>query len=68
MRTRISTGSYRSPSRSIRATGPHSSGLEVVCWVAAMGFCLTALIWRLGYADSLGQVLAISGWKISDGH
>jgi hypothetical protein len=39
----------------------HRADFTAVCWFVAMGLSLTALFCTLGYAESIGQVLAFSG-------
>ena len=39
----------------------HLADLEEVCWLLVAGLSLTALFCALGYAESIGQALAISG-------
>ena len=61
MRTEYGAGSYGTSwsSNSIRTR--HLADLEEVCWFLAVGLSLTALFCALGYAESIGQALAISG-------
>jgi hypothetical protein len=39
----------------------HRADLETVCWLVLVGLSLTAAFCGLGYAESIGQALAISG-------
>jgi hypothetical protein len=54
-------GSHPASWNPIPATSLHLSDLVAVGWFAAIGFSLTALACALGYADGIGQALAISG-------
>jgi hypothetical protein len=61
MKTEFGTGSYPAWSPPAAASHPRLSHLEVVCWFAAIGLSLTALGFALGYAESIGQALAMAG-------
>lgn len=37
------------------------ANIEEACWFVAIGLSLTVLFCALGYTESLGQTLAISG-------
>ena len=54
-------GAYRTSWRSNPAAPQHQADLTAVCWFVAMGLSLTALCFALGYAESIGQALALSG-------
>jgi hypothetical protein len=61
MRTEYEAGSYgTSWSADPEHTG-HLADLEEACWLIAIGSSLTALLCALGYAEGIGQALAISG-------
>jgi hypothetical protein len=37
------------------------AGLEAACWFFAIGLSLTVLLCAHGYAENIGQALAVSG-------
>jgi hypothetical protein len=51
---------YQTSWRSNRAA-IHRAELEPVCWFVAIGLSLTVLFFALGYAESIGQALALAG-------
>jgi hypothetical protein len=52
---------YRTSWNSSPVGTHHHADLTAVCWFVAMGLSLTALCFALGYAESIGQALALSG-------
>ena len=61
MRTEYGAGSYGTSWSFNPIHTRHLADLEGVCWFLAVGLSLTALFCALGYAESIGQALAISG-------
>ena len=61
MRTEYGAGSYGTSWSTDPKHAGHLTDLEEACWFIAIGSSLTALLCLLGYAESIGQALAISG-------
>jgi hypothetical protein len=61
MRAECGAGPYGTSWNSNPIRTRHLADLEDVCWFLAVGLSLTALFCALGYAESIGQALAISG-------
>jgi hypothetical protein len=61
MRTEYGAGSYGVSWSSNPVPARHLADLEEACWLIAIGLSLTALSCVLGFAESIGQALAISG-------
>jgi hypothetical protein len=61
MRTEYGVGSYGTSWSSNPIPTRHLADLEDACWLIAIGLSLTALFCVLGYAEGIGQALAISG-------
>jgi hypothetical protein len=61
MRTEYGAGSYGTSWKAAPKTTGHLTDLEEACWLIAIGSSLTALLCALGYAESIGQALAITG-------
>jgi hypothetical protein len=61
MSTEYGAGLLRHITKSKPVWAPHSSDLEAVCWFVSVGMSLTVVFCALGYAESIGQALAISG-------
>ena len=61
MKTGYGGGSYGASSNSNPVRIGHLGGPEGVCWFVAIGLSLTALFCALGYAETIGQALAMSG-------
>ena len=54
-------GAYRRSWSSNPANTHNLADLTALCWFVAIGLSLTALFSALGYGESIGQALAISG-------
>jgi hypothetical protein len=59
MRTQYDVGSYGTPWRAYSKDAGHLADLEEACWLIAIGSSLTALLCALGYANTIGQALAM---------
>ena len=61
MSTEYETGLLRRVTRSDPVGTHHRADLEVVSWFGSVGLILTVILCALGYAESIGRALAISG-------
>jgi hypothetical protein len=61
MRTEYGAGSYGTSWSSNPTRTRHQADIEIICLFVATGLSLTTLFCALGYAESIGQALAISG-------
>jgi hypothetical protein len=61
MRTEYRAGYYDTSCNSNPIRIRHLADLEDVCCLVAVGLSLTVLFCALGYAETVGRALAISG-------